>query len=350
MLAVVCHGPLDYRVEEVPVPRPRPGELLLKIEAAGICASDIKCFVGSEMFWKPNGAVRAPVIPGHEFAGTVVAMGEGALELHGANVGDRVIAEQILPCGQCRYCRRGQYWMCEPHVVFGFMGWQANGGMAEYMLLPARSLVHIIPPSINAREAAYIEPLSCAIHAVDRGGIAPGDCVVIAGAGNIGLCMVQAARRYNPGQVVAIDTRQYRLDLALTLGADVALNPEEEDVVARVRSLTEGYGCDVYIEATGAAAAPQQGLNMIRRLGTLVAFSVIGEPVSIDWNLIGDQRELNVRGSHLGPYCYPRAVSLLADKKVAVEPLISAEFRLVDFPDAMAAARSGNNLKTLLRP
>ena len=352
MRAVVCHGPLDYRVEEVPVPRPGPGELLLRVDAAGICASDIKCFVGSEMFWKPNGAVRPPVVPGHEFAGVVVATGEGAQELHGANIGDRVVAEQILPCRQCRYCRRGQYWMCEPHVVFGFMGWQANGGMAEYMLLPAFSLVHIVPPSITSREAAYIEPLSCALHAVDRGDISPGDCVVVvvAGAGNIGLCMVQAARLYNPGQVVAVDTRQYRLDLALALGADIALNPEEEDVVARVRSLTEGYGCDVCIEATGAPRGPQQGLDMVRRLGTLVAFSVMGEPVSIDWNLIGDQRELNVHGSHLGPYCYPRAISLVAEKKVVVGPLITAEFGLEDFADAMDAARSGDNLKTLLVP
>ncbi len=218
------------------------------------------------------------------------------------------------------------------------------------MSLPSRSLIHEIDPRVERREAAYIEPLACAIHAVDRAEIAPGDTVVLAGAGNIGLCMLQAARRFNPGQLIAVDVKPYRLNLASQLGADVVINPLEEDAPARVRRLTEGYGCDVYIEATGSARGPQQGLAMIRRLGTVVAFSVMGEPVTIDWNLVGDQRELNIHGSHLGPYCYPRAIRALADGTVTVKPLISAEFPLAEFGAAMEAAQSGDNLKTLVVP
>jgi erythritol/L-threitol dehydrogenase len=350
MQAVVCYAPFDYRVEEILKPRPGLGEVLLKVDASGICASDMKCYSGSEMFWGPNGAVRAPVVPGHEFVGTVADLGEGAAELHGVKVGDRALAEQIIPCGKCRYCRQGRYWMCEPHIVFGFMGWQANGGMAEYMVLPVTARVHRVDPAIPASDAAYIEPLACAMHAVDRGDIMPGDTVVLAGAGNIGLCMLQAARRYNPGQLIAIDTKPYRLELAMKLGADVVINPIEEDAPARVRQLTEGYGCDVYIEATGNPQAPQQGLNMLRRLGTLVAFSVMSEPVIIDWNLIGDQRELNIHGCHLGPYCYPKAIEALAAGTITVQPLISGRYPLSEFPAAMEAARSGENLKTLLIP
>jgi L-iditol 2-dehydrogenase len=353
MQAVVCHGPYDYRVEEIPIPQPKAGEVLVKVDAAGICASDIKCYTGGALFWGEQGEggyCEAPVVAGHEFAGTASMLGEGAAERHDVRPGDRVVAEQIIPCGKCRYCRNGQYWMCEPHVIFGFKRQRAEGGMAQYMIYPANARVHQIDPRISGREAAYIEPLACAIHAVERGEIRPGDTVVIAGVGNIGLCMLQVARWYHPGQLIAIDSKPYRLKLALQLGADVAINPVDEDAPARVRALTDQYGCDVYIEATGSARGPQQGLDMIRRLGTLVAFSVLNEPAIIDWNLVGDQRELNVHGSHLGPYCYPKAMTAIAEGSVDVKSLISAEFPLVDFPVAMEAARGGDNLKTLLVP
>jgi erythritol/L-threitol dehydrogenase len=353
MQAVVCHGPYDYRVEEIARPQPGPGEILVKVGAAGICASDIKCFTGGMLFWGQDGRggyCEAPVVAGHEFAGMVAALGEGAAERHDVAIGDHVVAEQIIPCGKCRFCKNGQYWMCEPHVIFGFKRRRGEGGMAEYMIYPANARVHKIDPRISKQEAAYIEPLACAMHAVDRGEIKPGDTVVIAGVGNIGLCALQAARRYNPGQLIALDTKNYRLELARKLGADFAINPLEEDAVARVKSLTEGYGCDVYIEITGSAKAPQQGLAMIRRLGTLVAFSVLNEPATIDWNLVGDQKELNVHGSHLGPYCYPKTIRALADGSIDVKSLISATFPLAEFGAAMEAARSGDNLKTMVIP
>jgi erythritol/L-threitol dehydrogenase len=353
MQAVVCHGPEDYRVQEVPVPRPGRGELLVEVGAAGICASDIKCFTGGHLFWGHGGAggyCEPPVIAGHEFAGRVVELGEDAAELHGVAVGDHVVAEQIIPCGRCRFCASGHYWMCEPHVIFGFKRERGEGGMAQYMRYPANARVHVIDERISPREAAYIEPLACAMHAVDRGEITPGDTVVVAGVGNIGLCALQAARRFNPGQVIAVDTKDDRLELAARLGADVTINPLEEDAPARVKALTEGYGCDVYIEITGNAAAPQQGLEMIRRLGTLVAFSVLNERATIDWNLVGDQKELNVHGSHLGPYCYPKTIRAIADGTIDVESLISAEYPLAEFAAAMDAARGGANLKTLLIP
>jgi erythritol/L-threitol dehydrogenase len=348
MQAVVCHAPYDYRVEELPRPQPGPGELLVKVGSTGICASDMKCFTGGELFWKTTGwHCEAPVVPGHEFAGVVAELGEGAAERHDVRVGDHAIAEQIVPCDRCRFCKSGAYWMCEPHVTFGF---NRDGGMAEYMLFPANARVHRIADSISKQQAAYIEPLACAMHAIDRGEIAPGDTVVIGGTGNIGLCALQAAKRFNPGQMIALDTNPARLELALRLGADVAINPLEEDAPARVKALTDGYGCDVYVEMSGSGKAPQQGLDMIRRLGTLVAFSVLNEPALIDWNLVGDQKELNVHGSHLGPYCYPKAITAIADGTIDVTSLISAEFPLAEFDAAMEAARSGENLKTLLTP
>ncbi len=353
MQAVVCHGPFDYRVEEVAKPEPGPGEVLVKVGAAGICASDIKCYTGAPLFWGENGSggyCEAPVIPGHEFAGTVAALGEGAAELHGVAMGDPVIAEQIIPCGHCRFCKNGHYWMCQVHNIFGFKRHRAEGAMAEYMIYPVKSRIHGIDRRIPMQEAAYIEPLACAIHAVDRGDITPGDTVVLAGVGNIGLCALQAAKKFNPGQLIALDINNDRLELAKRLGADVGINVLEEDAPARVKALTEGYGCDVYVEMSGSVKAPQQGLDMIRRLGTLVAFSVCGGPVTIDWNQVGDQKELNIHGSHLGPYSYPRAIAAIADGSIDVKSLISASYPLAEFPAALEAAKSGDNLKTLLIP
>ncbi|MCA9877908.1 MAG: alcohol dehydrogenase catalytic domain-containing protein, partial [Thermomicrobiales bacterium] len=191
MQAVRVYGPRDYRVEEVPVPAPGPNEVLIEVEACGICASDMKCFLGGELFWGidgKGGGVIGPVTAGHEYAGRVVALGEGAAEKHGVDIGDRVIAEQIVPCDECRFCRNGQYWMCQFGYVFGFQD-VVNGGMAKYCLYPATARVHKVPESLSAGEAAYIEPAACAWHAVDRGEIKEGDVVVISGVGNIGLCM-----------------------------------------------------------------------------------------------------------------------------------------------------------------
>lgn len=352
MLAVVTHGPRDYRVEEVPVPEPEPGEVLIEVGAVGICASDMKCWLGGPLFWGQDGRggyVDGPCIAGHEYAGWVVALGEGAAETHGVRVGDRVVAEQIVPCAECRYCRRGQYWMCQRHWIFGFKR-GTHGGMARYNRFPANAIVHNVPASLSDGEAAYIEPMACAWHAVDRGEIQPGASVVIGGVGNIGLCMLQIARLRQPGLLIALDTKPYRLELAGQLGADVAIDVTQEDAVQRVRDLTEGYGCDVYIEASGNPAAVNQGLEMIRKLGTFVEFSVFNEPSTVNWTIIGDTKELTIHGSHLGPGGYAPSIRALADGSVTVAPLLAGSYPLTRFDEAMQAALSGDVLKTIVTP
>ena len=352
MLAVRTHGPRDYRVEEVPVPTPGPGEVLVEVDACGICASDMKCFLGGELFWGKDGSggyVDPPCTAGHEYAGHVVALGEGAGERHGVALGDRVIAEQIVPCGECRYCASGHYWMCQVHNIFGFKK-SHNGGMAKYCVYPANALVHHVPESLSDGEAAYIEPAACAWHAVDRGGIQPGDTVVVCGVGNIGLCMLQIARLAHPGTLVALDAKAYRLDLARQFGADLALNVAETDAVAAVRGLTGGYGCDVYVEASGNPAGVGQGLAMIRKLGTFVEFSVFNEPATVNWTVIGDTKELTIHGSHLGPHCYPKTIAAIADGRLRVAPLVAGSYPVTDFATAMEASLSGGVMKNLIVP
>ena len=352
MRAVVTHGPKDYRIEQVPVPKPGPGEILIEVEAVGICASDMKCWLGGPLFWGNDGAggyVEGPVIAGHEYAGRVVQLGDGAGKRHGVTIGDRVVAEQIVPCGECRYCRDGNYWMCQRHWIFGFKR-QTNGGMAKYNLFPANAIVHKVPESLTAGEAAYIEPMACAWHAVDRGDIQSGDTVVICGVGNIGLCMLQIAKLRRPGQLIALDTKPYRLEMAKRFGADVALDVTQGDAVQRVRDLTDGYGCDVYIEASGNPAAVQQGLDMIRKLGTYVEFSVFNDPATVNWTVIGDTKELNIHGSHLGPGGYEPSIRALSEGTIDVKPLLAEAFPLAKFDAAMSEALSGDVLKTLVIP
>jgi erythritol/L-threitol dehydrogenase len=351
MTAIVCHGPEDYRVEEVARPVPGANELVVKIGACGICASDCKCWSGAQMFWGgKNPYVKPPVIPGHEFFGTVEELGPGAAEHFGVKPGDTVIAEQIVPCDRCRYCRAGQYWMCEVHNIFGFQREVADGGMAEYMKFPTTARVHVIPPEMPLEDAAVIEPLSCAIHTVQRGDIELSDVVVIAGAGPLGLLMTQVAHLKTPRKLVVIDLMDDRLELARGFGADVTINPRNEDADAVVRSLTDGYGCDVYIETTGHPSGVTQGLQIIRKLGRFVEFSVFGKETSADWSIIGDRKELDIRGAHLGPYCYPIAIDLLSRGLVTSKGIVTHHYDLKDWDEAMKLANSTQSIKVLLTP
>jgi L-iditol 2-dehydrogenase len=302
------------------------------------------------MFWGEDPWVKAPVVPGHEFFGSVESLGDGAAAHFGVAIGDRVIAEQIVPCEQCRYCRSGKYWMCEVHNIFGFQRTVAEGGMAQYMRIPANAIVHRIPVELPLEDAAIIEPLSCAIHAVNRGDIQLDDVVVIAGAGPIGLMMVQVARLKTPRKLVVIDLVPQRLELATRYGADVVINPGNEDALAIVRGLTGGYGCDVYIEATGSPSGVTQGLNIIRKLGRYVEFSVFGSDATVDWSIIGDRKELDVRGAHLGPYCYPIAIDLLARGLVTSNGIVTHDYPLEQWDEAIKLANSLDSIKVLMKP
>ena len=353
MPAVVCHGPEDYRLEEMPVPIPGPGEVLLRVQSVGICASDLKCYLGARLFWGDGttpGYAQPPVIAGHEFSGQVVALGPGAGAKYGLSLGDLAVSEQIVPCWNCRYCKRGQYWMCPNGDVYGFRR-HAAGAWAEYVLLPAGALNYKVPETISAAHAAFIEPLACSVHAVQRGEIELDHVVVIAGAGPLGLGMVAAARLKNPRLLIVLDLNDQRLDLAKACGADLTFNPARDDVIEEVRRLTDGYGCDVYIEATGQPVAVEQGLEMIARLGTFVEFSVLRKPVTTDWTVIGDLKELTIHGSHLSPYCYPIAMDILARGLLPMAQIQSHWLPLADFQRGIALVADGTeSIKVTLQP
>jgi threonine dehydrogenase-like Zn-dependent dehydrogenase len=354
MQAIVCYGPEDYRFQEWDVPTPGPEEVVIRVQSVGICASDLKCYLGAPLFWGDEfrkGYCQAPVIPGHEFVGEVVALGPGAGEKYGLALGDLAVSEQIVPCWKCRFCKRGQYWMCQDkHDVYGFRQ-SVFGGMAQYMKFPVGALNYKVPKSIPAAHAAYIEPLGCAIHAVERGNIQLDDVVVIAGAGPLGLGMYAAAKMKSPRLLIAIDLNDHRLEIAKACGADMGLNPNKVDVIDEVLKLTDGYGCDVYIEATGYPPAVMQGLQMIRKLGTFVEFSVMREPVTVDWTIIGDTKELTINGSHLSPYCYPIAIRMIEQGLLPMDQIVTHRLPLSQFHDGMNMVHSGrDSIKVTLTP
>lgn len=353
MAAVICHGPEDYRMEERPVPAIGPGEVLVKVRSVGICASDLKCYLGAAMFWgdeRRKGYCEPPIIPGHEFVGEVVALGEGAGEKYGLAVGDLAVSEQIVPCWQCRFCLTGKYWMCMKHDIYGFRQ-RTPGAMAEFMCFPAGALNHKVPASMPAHHAVFIEPLACSIHAVERGNIEFGDTVVIAGVGPLGLGMIAAAKMKSPKTLIAVDFNDQRLDMARRCGADVTLNPKTTDVVKTVLEMTGGYGCDVYIEATGHPQAVIDGLSMIRKLGTFVEFSVMREPVTVDWTIIGDTKELNIHGAHLSPHTYPVAIRMIEQGLLPMDEIVTHRLPLAKYQEGIELVKAGTaSIKVTLEP
>lgn len=338
MKALVARDQNTYTLEmEYPTPECGPDDIIVKTEGCGICAGDLKCQHGAAMFWGDDmqpSWVKPPFIPGHEFVGVAVRVGDNVRNF---SVGDRLTADQILPCGECRFCTSGKYWMCQPHDIFGFQQGN-NGGMAEYVRYPKNSVLHRVPCDMPLSDALLIEPYGCSKHCVDRADIQCDDVVVISGAGTLGLGMITYARMKNPRKLVVLDMADNRLDKAKEFGADLVMNPGKQDAVAEIMAMTDGYGCDTYIEATGNPASVVQGMNMIRKLGRFVEFSVFGAPTTLDWSIIGDRKELDVLGSHLSPYCFPFVIEKIASGELKTDGVVSSTFPIEEWEKAFEYA------------
>ena len=334
MKALVAYCKDEYKLElNYPTPECGPDDIIIKTEACGICAGDLKCSHGAAMFWGDETQpawVKPPFIPGHEFFGRIVEVGENVTEF---KIGDRITADQIVPCGECRFCKTGRYWMCQPHDIFGFQNTN-NGGMAEYVRYPKNSVLSRVPDEMSIEDALLIEPYGCSKHCVDRAQITNEDVVVISGAGTLGLGMITYARMKNPKLLIVLDMQDNRLEKAKEFGADLVFNPGKCNVGDEIRALTDGYGCDIYIEATGHPSSVVQGMDMIRKLGRFVEFSVFGAPTTLDWSIIGDRKELDVLGSHLSPYAYPFVIENITKGNLKTNGVVSRTFKLEDWETA----------------
>jgi len=240
--------------------------------------------------------------------------------------------------------------MCQPHDLYGFKR-RTPGAMASYMVYPAEALVHKVSGDIAPHHAAFAEPLSCSLHAVERAQITFEDTVVVAGCGPIGLGMVAGARAKSPMHVIALDMAADKLKLAEGCGADITINIAEQDAVSVIKDLTDGYGADVYLEGTGHSSAVPQGLNLLRKLGRYVEYGVFGSDVSVDWSIISDDKELDVLGAHLGPYCWPAAIKMIESGVLPMDKICSHQLPLTEFQKGLDLVASGKeSVKVSLIP
>lgn len=349
MKALVSYAPYDNRYEDFPKPTAGEGEIVLKVKGCGICAGDVKAYHGGIRIWGTSEAdryIEAPCVGGHEFYGEVVEIGAG---VEGYEIGDVLVSEQVIPCGECEFCKQGIYWMCTRSAVFGFKQY-ANGGFAEYVKLDKNCINHKVPKGFTPEQSVLIEPIACGMHAVERAQIQHSDVVVIAGLGAIGTSMVNIASLALPKMVIGIDVRENRLEMGKKYGADVVLNPMKCDVAEEIRKLTGGLGCDVYIEASGSPRSVTQGMDSLKNLGRYVQMGVFAEEVKADWNTIGDGKELTIIGSHLSARTYASVIKGIASGEIKTEGLISHKFRLADWKEAFETTEAPDAMKIMLEP
>jgi len=261
MKACVLHGVGDLRYEDVPIPEIKPGEVLVKVKASGICGSDI-----ARVF--TTGTYHFPTIPGHEFAGEVV---KAACEEDAHLVGIRAAIFPLIPCQECNSCHVGKYEMCKN---YNYLGSRCDGGFAEYVAVPVWNLLPI-PDNMSFEEAAMTEPTAVAIHALRRAHVEVGDSVAIFGPGTIGLLLAQWARAWGAERVMLIGIDDEQLEFARKLGFDCACNSLKEDPIAWVNKLTNGMGADIAIEAVGLPLTLENCLNCVASGGKIIA---LGNP------------------------------------------------------------------------
>jgi len=340
MNAVTVRGGKHFAYEQIATPGAGPGEMVIGVEATGICAADRKIYSGRHPWQLPD-----PYIPGHEYVGRVVELGEGAAEEMGVGMGDRVTAEITVPCRACWFCQRGLYHLCDRPGA-------CVGAWAEYLRIPRGAIVHHVPVELPPAEAAFIEPLACAIHGVNLARVGLDDAVIIAGLGAIGMGMLQVARLQAPRLLIGLDVDDGLLSIARELGVDHVFNPSKDDVVGQIQSLTGGRGADIYIEASGSTQSVQLGLEVLRKAGRLVIFGVYGQKATFDLNLVSEFKELEIVGGHLSPNSYPSAIRLLAQGMVNATAMITHVFPLAEFEKAIAVKSQpgSTSIKTILIP
>ena len=288
MKALVYHGNKDLRLEAVPEPVPAPGEIKLRIDYCGICATDIEEYLYGPKFIfgdAPNilTGKSVPLITGHEITGTVVkASGDGVAE------GDRVVLNTVLTCGKCHGCLTGQKTQCPNMATAGFA---RDGGLAEYMVWPASEAIRL-PDGVSSEEAALVEPASVALHAIRRSRMSAGESVVILGCGTVGLLAMQQATAAG-GHVIAVDRRRISLDMASDLGADSALDARDPDFTAKLRALNDGAGPDLVIDAAGGKNTPALAIDWARIGGRVLLVAIYTAIPKFDFNsLVAGEKEI----------------------------------------------------------
>jgi len=332
----------DIRLEEMPTPQIGPGELLMRVEASGICGSDV-------MEWYR--IHKVPLVLGHEVTGVVVEVGEGVERF---KVGDRIIAAHHVPCNTCRYCLSGNHTVCDTLRKTNFY----PGGFAEYIRLPAINVdrgTFLLPDEVSFEEGTFVEPVACVLRGLRKAGLKPGCTVLVIGSGIAGLLYVHLAHALGAGRIVATDVVEHRMEVARKLGANATLHAEE-NVPAYLRKVNDGRLADVVIVCTGAEAAIAQALKSVERNGTVLFFAPMGPGMTVPLSIndIFWRNDVTLTTSYAGsPADHITALELIRAGTLHVKEMIThrlslAEtglgFRMVTHPQEY------NSIKVIIQP
>lgn len=308
MKAIIIEGPYNLSLQEIPYPEPKAGEVTIKVKNAGICGTDHHIFQGKS-------GLKFPIVPGHEFSGTIYELGIGVTDF---KVGDRVAVDPSVSCGQCKYCLSKRGNLCPD---FGGIGTTLQGSMAEYVAVQTKKVIKI-PDTMSFEEAAFIEPVACVVHAMDRLNLKLGDNVILFGAGAMGLQLIQALSKMGASELVVVDVSAKKLNIALELGATKGIL--SKDVNNELKRKDYPYGFDVVIDATGISKVIQDSINFMGPGSKFLQFGVTGpnDKLTInsfdlynnDWTIIGSMA-LN--------YTYLSAYKWIKENRISLTPLIS---------------------------
>ncbi|NUM56761.1 MAG: galactitol-1-phosphate 5-dehydrogenase [Candidatus Hydrogenedentes bacterium] len=343
MKALVLTAPSTLEIQDVPKPHVSGDDVLVAVQACGICGSDVHGMDGS------TGRRIPPIIMGHEAAGIIAAVGKDVPQW---KTGDRVTFDSTIYCGACTFCKQDRVNLCEDRRVLGVScdEYRQHGAFAEYVAVPGR-ILYRVPDGVPFEHAAMVEPISVALHAVTHASFVPNDCAVVIGAGMIGLLIVQALRVHSYNLIIAVDLDDSRLALATECGAHVTLNPSRIDVLTAVRARTRGLGADAVFEAVGANETVGAAIQCARKGGAVVLVGNVSANVQLPLQSVVT-REISLFGSCASSGEYPTCLNLLQREHVRVAPLISAVASLDDGPEWFRRlhARERGLMKVILNP
>jgi L-iditol 2-dehydrogenase len=343
MTAAVLYGKEQLQIERVDVPRLGPGDVLVRVRAALTCGTDVKVF---QRGYHAR-MIQPPALFGHELAGDIVALGEN---VRGFHTGERVVAANSAPCGECYFCRHDQENLCDD-LLFN------NGAYAEYIRIPERIVkknLYEVPAHVTYQDAALIEPLACVLRGLEESGLRAGDTIAIIGLGPIGMMFVKLAKAVYKARVIAIGRRQTQLDRARSLGADeVVENRDGSDVLGPVRAMTGGHGADVVIEAVGLPEVWQLAIQLLRRGGVVNFFGGCpsGTEIKLDTNLL-HYSELTCKASfHHTPVLVRKALDVVSRGYITAKDMVNRVEPLANLLEVMQHLMSHNgHLKTAIIP
>lgn len=336
MKSAIWYGGKDIRIEEKPLPKIKDDEVLVKVKAVSICGSDLHAYMGISKRRVP------PLVMGHEFSGEIVKLGSS---VKGLTEGRRIVIEPVLSCGKCILCKCGRENICENMTLVGL---HLNGAFSEYVSIPANKC-HNLSDSLSFEEASLVEPLAVAVHAVNITSLEKGEDICIIGSGAVGLMAIQVVKNKDAGKIYAVDTLDYRLELAKKLGAIKTINAKKEDPLKKVLACS---GLDTVFEAVGHEKTVQQALAMVRKGGKVTIIGMLEATMEIGM-LDVTVKEIEIRGSYgYTSNDFKQALKLIVDGKVKVKPLITHVLPLKDIVEGfeILSTVSENVIKVVLKP